>query len=291
MRNSADVDLVSVHGGHSAQFCSHARDSLAEVIAAYAEQGFAWVGITEHMPAVSEALVPIEEREAGLDARGMYERFADYVATCRALQRRVADRLDVLVGFETETCTGSLPFVARLIDEFEPDYVVGSVHHVADTLVDASPDAYAEAAERVGGVDALYAAYLDEQYAMIRELRPAVVGHFDLIRLLDADYAERLQRPDVWRRVERNLQAIRELELILDVNVRALSKGQAEPYVSRPILERARELGIAVAPGDDSHGVADVGRHVVEGVRMLRELGFDTRWRRPAAAWRPTRVG
>ena len=56
-----------------------------------------------------------------------------------------------------------------------------------------------------------------------------------------------------------------------------------EPYVSAPILDQALELGIALIPGDDSHGVATVGRQLATGIRILRERGFDTHWRRPVA--------
>ena len=282
MRSRREPTLVSVHGGHSAQFCSHARDSLEEIVEAYVSQGFAWVGITEHMPAVSDELVPLEERAAGLDARAMRERFAEYVATGRALQERYAAHIGIYVGFETEMCTGYAPFVRRLVTEFAPDYLVGSVHHVRDLTIDASPELYAEAVAAAGGIDALYCAYFDQQYDLIATLRPAVVGHFDLVRLLDPEYPERLARPEISARITRNLREIRERGLILDFNLRALAKGQSEPYVSRPILEEARRMGIAAVPGDDSHGVDTVGLHCAEGVQVLRALGFDTEWRRPA---------
>ena len=71
---------------------------------------------------------------------------------------------------------------------------------------------------------------------------------------------------------------------ILDFNVRALAKGQPEPYPSRPILLGARDRGIAAVPSDDSHGVDSVGRDTEVGVRILEELGFDTRWRVPGVA-------
>ena len=116
---------------------------------------------------------------------------------------------------------------------------------------------------------------------MLRRFRPAVVGHFDLIRLLDPDYAARWRESRIWERIERNLRLVRELDLILDFNVRALAKGQREPYISAPILERARELGIAVVPGDDSHGVDGVGLHCEDGIRLLEAAGFSTDWRRP----------
>ena len=281
--SSADAPaLVSVHGGHSAQFCSHARDRLDEILARYAERGFAWVGITEHMPAARDAMLPGEERAAGLDVAAARARFADYFDTARSLQREWAGRLEVFVAFEAEVYSGYQPFLRSLIEEFRPDYVVGSVHHVHDIPIDYSPDDYAAAVERAGGIVSLYCDYFDVQYALIRDFDPAVVGHFDLIRLLDPDYPEHLAHPSVWERIERNLALVGERRAILDYNVRALAKGQPEPYVSAPILRRALELGIDVVPGDDSHGVDGVGADCEEGIRLLVEAGFGTNWRRPA---------
>jgi histidinol-phosphatase (PHP family) len=274
--------LVSVHGGHSGEFCSHARDRLEDILAAYRDQGFLWVGITEHMPAARPELVPDDERAAGLSAADTQARFGAYFRTARELQQRLSGKLDVLVGFEAEIYSDSSEFLAGLIREHRPDYVVGSVHHVHDLIIDASPEVYREAAARSGGLDGLYCDYFDLQHTLLEAIAPAVVGHFDLIRMFDPDYRERLVRPEIWMRIERNLRLVREQRSLLDFNVRALSKGASEPYVSAPILARAKELGVPLAPGDDSHGVADVGRHLDRAIALLERLGFDTSWQRPA---------
>lgn len=67
----------------------------------------------------------------------------------------------------------------------------------------------------------------------------------------------------------------------MDFNLRSLLKGADEPYISEPILHLARELDIAVVPGDDSHGVADVGRNVGLGIEILQRHGFSTDWKAP----------
>ena len=41
---------ISLHGGHSGEFCCHAQDGLADIIAQYIQMGFRQVGITEHIP-------------------------------------------------------------------------------------------------------------------------------------------------------------------------------------------------------------------------------------------------
>jgi histidinol-phosphatase (PHP family) len=93
----------------------------------------------------------------------------------------------------------------------------------------------------------------------MQAIRPEVVGHFDLIRLHDAHYQQTLVRTEVWDRVLRNLEWMAKAGAVLDVNARALLKGQTEPYVCAPILDAAARLGVGVAYGDDAHGVADVG--------------------------------
>lgn len=273
---------VSVHGGHSREFCSHAVDSLEEIIEAYIDRGYAWVGITEHMPPVSDAFRYPDEADQGLNAEALYRRFARYVDRCRACQRRYADRLKIFVGFETETYSGTTPFVRSLRRTFSPDYIVGSIHHVADMPIDTSVDDYRAAAEAQGGVEALYSRYFDEQLEMIEALSPEVVGHFDLVRIFDAHYRATLDRPSVRTRIRRNLERIRDLGLILDLNLAALSKGADEPYLAEPILVQARELGIAVVPGDDAHGIDAVGRHMAQGIALLQRLGFSTDWPCPA---------
>lgn len=254
------------------------------MVRAYCERGFEWVGLTEHMPAAREDLVADDERAGGLDAAATQDRFRRYFARARELQAEYTGRLRVLVGFEAEAHTGYGEFVDAWMAELEPDYIVGSVHHIHDLLIDDTLEKYARAAELSGGIEALYCDYFDTQYEMLDRLRPAVVGHLDLIRLLDPEYPEHLRRPEVWQRIERNLDRVAEQGAILDVNVRALSKGQPEPYPSRSILVAARERGIAVATGDDSHGVAGVGENCEAGIRLLEELGFSTLWPVPGGS-------
>ncbi|MCK9174275.1 MAG: histidinol-phosphatase [Desulforhopalus sp.] len=272
------MKLISVHGGHSGEFCNHASNTLEEVVRAYIAKGFTHVGITEHQPAVSDALRYTDDREAGLTAEKQWQRFSRYMTECRRLQQAFAEEITLFAALETETCSGYREFVPKLLAAFSPDYIVGSVHHVGDINFDYSPQLYALAAEKAGGITELYLHYFDDQFEMLETLKPAVVGHFDLIRLFDEHYPARLKEPVVWQRIERNLQCIAQLGLTLDFNQRALLKGAKEPYISRPILQRAREMEIAVLPGDDSHGVNSVGGFIVEARETLREMGFSPDW-------------
>ena len=274
-------EYVSVHGGHSGQFCNHATDSLEDIIQAYIEKKFRWVGITEHAPAPTRDLMYLDEQAAGLTPDFLFSRFGAYMKECRRLQEKYSNEITIFPALEIETYSGYETFVPHLIKSFEPDYIVGSVHYVNDINFDYSSELYVRAAESVGGIDHLYEHYFDSQYEMISLLRPAVVGHFDLIRIFDPNYQQRLNKPSIKAKIIRNLELIRSFDLILDFNLRALAKGADEPYISRPILSIAREFGITIVPGDDSHGVASVGNFIDEGIKLLEEEGVNLTWSKP----------
>ena len=276
-----NIPFVSIHGGHSGQFCSHAADTLEEIIQLYIEKQFSWVGITEHTPAISEDLLYPEEIAAGLTPQLLLDRFGEYMLECRRLQNKYRNEIQIFAAMEIETYSGYEQFVPYLIHRFQPDYIIGSVHFVNDMPFDYSPSKYNSTVESVEGRDELYCLYFDQQYEMIKLLQPSVIGHFDLIRIFDDEYKDRLLKPEIVQRIERNLTLIKNLDLIMDFNLRAMAKGADEPYISKSILKMAYELEIAVVPGDDSHGLNSVGDFLAEGIEILTNSGFDTNWRQP----------
>ena len=65
-----------------------------------------------------------------------------------------------------------------------------------------------EAQILAGGIEALYCDYFDAQLALINRFEPAVVGHFDLIRIHDPEYEQRWEVPQIRDRALRNLERI-----------------------------------------------------------------------------------
>jgi histidinol-phosphatase (PHP family) len=280
-KGMAQPHRVSVHGGHSGQFCHHATGSLEEIILEYIRQDFTWVGITEHVPPLNKELQYLDEKEAGLSPAFLLDRFKEYILECRRLQNKYQAQIQIYAAMEIETYSGYAAFADMLVERFAPDYIVGSVHFVNDINFDYSAELYRSAAESVGGIEQLYCRYFDEQFDMIEKLKPAVVGHFDLVRIFDPEYRTTITSPEIQKRIRRNLELIKDLDLIMDYNLRALAKGAQEPYITSSILAQASELGIAVVPGDDSHSVASVGNYIDLGIRTLQEYGFTPKWRTP----------
>jgi hypothetical protein len=62
-------------------------------------------------------------------------------------------------------------------------------------------------------------------------LTPRVVGHLDIVRIYDPDYRSRLIKPVIWERSSAIWKLVKQLGLILDFNLRPLSRGEKSPTV------------------------------------------------------------
>lgn len=105
--------------------------------------------------------------------------------------------------------------------------------------IDYDREMYERARKIAGGTDdRLFEDYFDTQLDMLQQLRPLVVGHFDLIRLKSDDMERSFQTwPGVWSRILRNLDFIAGYGGMLELNGAALRKGMTEPYPKAEICQ------------------------------------------------------
>ncbi len=264
----------SYHSGHSGEFCGHAKDDLSAVIERAIEAGFTHYGLSEHCPRYRQEDLYTEEIDAGLDLPALQASFTRYAQHAFALRERYADRIQILVGFETERLPpGRWAEQMRAIRASAPfEYMVGSVHDVAGRYVDYKPELTAAIAVDLGGRDALHVAYFDAVADLVQTLRPEVVGHIDLVRKFDGPGAH--FSPRALRHAERALEAVRACGGVLDVNCGAHRRGLSPVYPLPAILTRAREMGIAVTLGDDSHGTSSVGVGLDDCLQAIAAAGY-----------------
>lgn len=271
--------LLSLHGGHSGEFCNHAKDTLEEMLIRYIELGFTHVGISEHVPPYDYNLMYDDEKDSGLTPDIIFDRFESYIIKCKSLKNKYKDKIKIFVGFETETYSGYEKFIPALVKRYSPNYFVGSVHHINDLGFDSSKDHYKKAIDSCGSIIDFYKAYFDKQYEMFLKIKPQVAGHFDLVRIFDRDYEKRLKEKSIIKRIDRNLEVMKEYKIIMDYNQRALLKGMKEPYPTSSILKKAIDHGIMIVPGDDSHDIKSVGFKINSSTDYLLDQGvkFDTK--------------
>jgi histidinol-phosphatase (PHP family) len=238
------------------------------------EVGFTTYGLSEHAP--RDRIENFYPDEADLVPADLALMFDAYLQRATELRAEWADRLELIVGFESEVVPGDTWLTKTQAIRNDPriEYVVGSVHTVGGEIIDFSSARTAEAAEKFGGPEALHRKYFGEVIDMIEVLRPDVIGHLDLIRRFDG-HAPSFSTESL-RLIDRALEATRSVGGALDVNASPARRGMGPVYPIPAILERACHMGVAVTLGDDSHGPDDVGVALAASVAAIGNAGYKT---------------
>jgi histidinol-phosphatase (PHP family) len=267
--------LVSLHGGHSGEFCDHAQDRLEQLVQGAIALGMPVYGLTEHAPRVEPQHVYDEEKAMGWDTDYLSDLFVRYAAEAKRLQAAYADQIEILAGFEAEVIPdGRYVEVMRgLRKQHALDYFVGSVHWVDGIIIDYTRDRFDRAVAAQGGLEGLALRYYDIAAEMVSTLRPEVVGHLDLVRRHGGDDPA-LETPRVRERARAVLALMKEHDAILDINTAGYRKGLGTPYPAPWLLEAARDLGVACCFGDDAHRVLEVGAGILEAREYLLDHGI-----------------
>lgn len=159
--------------------------------------------------------------------------FDDYMTEAIRVREAYGSRIQILIGFEGEWIRpSSLQIMRELLARHSFDIFVGSVHHTHTIPIDLDRATYEKARSMAGGTDErLFEDYFDAQYEMLQAMRPPIVGHFDLIRLLSNHRdVEFKNMKEVWTRITRNLNFIASYSGVLELNSAGLRKGLAQPY-------------------------------------------------------------
>lgn len=272
------------HHSHSGSYCNHAVDPLPDILAHAAARNFSAYALTEHCPRGDKHLYPGEED--GWDSTHQYAIFDAYVAEANRLRDEYEAKgssMKVLVGFEAEWIEpeSSYAIVQQLLQKYEGrlNYFVGSVHHVHTIPIDFDQAHYDRAVQACGGEVQLFERYFDDQFEMLKQLRPKVVGHFDLIRLLSSwpDPGEGWRSVgdgEVWEKIERNLKFVISYGGVLEINTSALRKGLKNPYPREEIVRKFDEMGGLFVMSDDSHGLSQVGTNYGTALDFIKKTGL-----------------
>jgi len=240
--------------------CNHATGTIRDYAEAALSAGLTEIGMSDHSP-----------MPGGFDAawRMRADELADYIAEAQTVRNALAERLTLRIGLEADFHPGSEDYVARMIDEHDWDYVIGSVHFIGDWGFD-NPDQLDEWSRR--DIEEAYCAYFELVAASAASGLFDIIGHPDLIKKFGH------RPPADSRRVrqaeERMLAAVKAADVALEISSAGLRKPVGEIYPSADLIRRAAALGIPFAYGSDAHAPGEVGHAMDACLRMLHAAGI-----------------
>lgn len=264
---------MHTHHSHSGDYVSHAVDPLEDMVKLYHEKKFSIVCLTEHMPRLDNKFLYPEETEKSYTTCNLNSDFNRFIKHATDLQLRYKD-MKIIVGFEVEGINAEhIEYSQKLLNKVQMS--VGSVHFVNEIPIDFSKELWLKAREstKENTTRALYRDYFELQYSVISRLKPTIVGHFDLIRLLQPDddvdsttgkptkdIEVEKDWPEIWDLVVRNIEFVKLYDGLFELNSSAIRKGWETSYPKRDIAEAIIKYGGArFCMSDDAHALSQVG--------------------------------
>jgi histidinol-phosphatase (PHP family) len=229
-------------------------------LAAAEEQRIAELGVSEHVYRFKEALELWDHpywRDQAVDDLAAYCEFV------RTTPLRLGLEADFIRGAEDRT--------ASLLEEYDFDYVVGSVHYLGGK--GAVDDQRYDVWDSFSDADALWREYFEWQAELVRSGLFDIVSHPDLIKIWGD--ARPAPERDPRFHYEPFVGALAESEVAVEVSTAGLRKPVGEIYPSVALAEMCLEAGAQFALSSDAHAPDQVGFGYERATKFLDSLGVD----------------
>ncbi|MCX7708412.1 MAG: histidinol-phosphatase HisJ [Clostridia bacterium] len=234
------------------------------------KKGFRALGFSSHVP------MPFENSwamKAGQETA--------YLKEIGRLKEKYKDRIQIYAGLELDYYDSERRNDFR---QLELDYIIGSVHWFTNMekqqyySIDGNAEEFRATLNELfkGDMKSFATAYYKQMINMVREFKPDIVGHLDVIKKNNKGETY-FSEKDPWYRalVNELLLVIAANGSIVEVNTGGITRGYIdEAYPSQWILVECRKLDIPVVISADAHSAQDIDGCFEYAVSLLKESGY-----------------
>ncbi len=242
--------IVDLH--NHTPLCNHAEGTIDEYINVAIAKKTKIFGFSDHAPMDFDPEYRMEFKDMQAYQENVLEAKEQY-----------KDKITILLGYEVDYLKGHMD--ARVLNA-KVDYLIGSVHFIDGWGFD-NPEFIGR--YKSENIDEIWQKYFDTIEEMAQSRLFDIVGHLDLIKVFKF-----MPTKDIKKIAKNALLAIKEADMVLEINVAGYRKPIAEAYPSKELLEEAFKLNIPITFASDAHKPEQVGLYNDTVIQLAHEIGF-----------------
>jgi histidinol-phosphatase (PHP family) len=181
-------------------------------------------------------------------------------------QLKKAGKISIKMGLEVDFVPYKMDKLMRMINNFDFDYLVGSVHFIGDWLIDDEKQMHKW---RRKNVDEVYQQYFALTQNMAKSGLFDIVGHLDLVKKFNFQ-----PKHDISGLLLETVEIISKSKMCVEVNTSGLRKPCREIYPSEKLIKMCFDNGLPITLGSDAHSPEEVGADFDKAVNLLRKIGY-----------------
>lgn len=241
--------------------CGHALGTIRDYVEHAIKNGLGIIGISDHSPFFAD-----EEDQPQPNTAMAKSEFEAYINEVLGLKEEYKDRIEVLLGVESDFFPEHAELYRAMYLKYPLDYIIGSVH-VTNGVSIFNQNRWNDLTEE----DQVREKEI--YYDLIQ--RSARSGMFDILGHIDAMKTNYPLFADIpTESVDRTLKVISECDVAIEINTSGRIKKCAKWHPTVEILERAHYYGVKVTFGSDAHKPERVGDEWEEVRSLLKQIGF-----------------
>jgi len=181
-------------------------------------------------------------------------------------QLKKASKISIKMGLEVDFVPYKMDKLMRMINNFNFDYLLGSVHFIGDWLIDDEKQMHKW---KKKNVDEVYQQYFALVQNMAKSELFDIVGHLDLVKKFDFR-----PKKDITSLLLETVEIISKSKMCVEVNTSGLRKPCREIYPSEKLIKMCFDNGLPITLGSDAHSPEEVGADFDKATDLLRKVGY-----------------
>ncbi|WP_373071537.1 histidinol-phosphatase [Sulfurimonas sp.] len=242
--------IVDLHNHTS--LCNHAEGTIEEYIEKAIDNKTKYFGFSDHAP-----------MDFDPKYRMSFSQMKTYEKNVLDAKEKYKDKIEILLAYEVDYLDG---YMDKRVLDVDVDYLIGSVHFIDKWGFD-NPEFIGKYEEM--DIDEIWEKYFNSIEDMARSKLFDVVGHIDLIKVFKF-----LPKKPILEIAKNALHAIKEADMVVELNAAGFRKPIAEAYPSMEILEYMYKLDIPITFASDAHSPEQVGFSSDKLIEMAKSVGY-----------------
>lgn len=269
-------------------FCD-GKNTAEEMVLSAIQKGFSVLGFSSHCihPLTSDFYkTPDDEWHLPAD------KITAYIDEINRLKEKYQERIQIFCGFEADyfedSIIGSAVPDFNNYSEFNPDYLIGSVHfvntpkgfytvdHTAENVQANINKLYADS--KTGKIDTRKAVceYFEAERSMLAKGNFNILGHADLLRKRN-NILKLFNEEESWykEQVQLTAKAAAKAGIVAEINTGAIARGcMDDVYPSSYMLEQLYSNGVPVCVNSDSHDINTIDCAFDRAYSIAKKTGY-----------------
>ena len=252
------MNLVDYHT-HT-PLCMHAEGEPEDYIKHAIASGLSEYGIADHAPVGEDTFD---------DWRMLHHQLPQYFDWIERAKAAANGAIPVRVGLECDWLPQCEGWIERLRSDYSWDYLIGSVHYLADQWDFDNPKWLGKWSSI--NVEEVWTQYWATYADMIRSGLFEIHAHPDLVKKFGYT-----PTGDVNKYYDPAIEALVESGGVIELNTAGWYKPCKEQYPAKGFLERCAEAKVPVIVSSDAHAPVEVARDFDKAVELLKQIGFSS---------------